>query len=249
MKDYLTNDVGNWFREQVAAHPDTKWRVALVHYNIFSGSGHQTDEMTPMFRTTMLPIMKECEIDVVLQGHDHCYEVIGPVNPDTRKPILEAIKDVEDVPVNTVSNMTGKKGGTFCTDDGTLYFIGATCGRKRYEPYSRTKMDNGYSKHLVENYFDLFTGMFGQPGAPSYTKITVAPDTLTFNSYTTNKAEESTLFNTFHVIRSKPHTLYTDLEPVAMPKSTKEPSKYVHHGQLFISYHDTTYTILGQKVK
>lgn len=247
--DYLTRDVGNWFREQVALHPNTKWRVALVHYNIFSGSGHQTDEMTPMFRATMLPVMKECEIDVVLQGHDHCYEVIGPVDPDTRTPILSAIKDVEDVEKNTVSNMTGKKGGTFCTDDGTLYFIGATCGRKRYEPYSRSKMENGYSKHLVENYFDLFTGMFGQPGAPSYTKITATADTLTFNSYTANREEESTLFNTFHVVRTKEHSAaYTDLEPVAVPQ-TEAPVKFLNNGQLYIAQKGTVYTMLGQKVQ
>ena len=68
---YLSNDVGNWFREQVAAHPEAKLRIALVHKNIFSGSGHQEDEETPLFRATMLPIMKECQIDLMLQGHDH----------------------------------------------------------------------------------------------------------------------------------------------------------------------------------
>ena len=33
---YLTNDVGNWFMQQVAAHPEAKLRVALVHKNIFA---------------------------------------------------------------------------------------------------------------------------------------------------------------------------------------------------------------------
>jgi UDP-2,3-diacylglucosamine pyrophosphatase LpxH len=144
---YLTNDVGNWFREQVAAHPEAKWRVALVHKNIFSGSSHQEDEETPLFRATMLPIMKECEIDLMLQGHDHCYEVIGPVDPDTRTPILNAIEDLEP----TVLSASRNKGGTFTVNDGTLYFIGATCGAKRYSPNSKAVMEADLSKHKVEN--------------------------------------------------------------------------------------------------
>ena len=179
---YLTNDVGNWFRNQVAAHPEAKLRVALVHKNIFSGSGHQEDDETPLFRATMLPIMKECEIDLVMQGHDHCYEVMGPVNPDTRKPILDAITDRIEEP--TSESTSGYKGGTFRVDDGTIYFIGATCGRKRYYPYTQAQMEGYYDLHKVENYFDLFTGMFCQPEAPSYSTFTIKDKTITVNSYT-----------------------------------------------------------------
>lgn len=249
---YLTRDLGDWFRRQVAAHPEAKWRVACVHFNIFSGSGHQEDECTPMFRTCMLPIMKELEIDVVLQGHDHCYEIIGPVNPDTRTPILSAISDVEEVPVDKERNMTGKKGGTFCTDDGTLYFIGATCGSKRYSPYSKETMDANYSKHKVENYFDLFTGMFGQPGAPTYTCITASADTLNLSSYTTNAALESTLFNSFNVVRTREHSNYefiSDVEDVKVPSSTEGPVKFISGGQMYIASHGVVYSLLGQKVQ
>ena len=199
---YLTNDVGNWFREQVKAHPETKWRIALVHKNIFSGSSHQEDEETPLFRATMLPIMKECEIDLMLQGHDHCYEVIGPVNPDTQKPIKHAINDLEP----SILSASRNKGGTFIVDDGTLYFIGATCGSKRYDPNPKAVMEADLDKHKVENYYDLFTGMFCQPGAPSYSTFTVEGNKITVNSYKVLKGEAPELFNTFYIKRTKDHS-------------------------------------------
>lgn len=207
--DYLTNELGKWFREQVAAHPQAKWRIALVHKNIFSGSGHQDDEETPLFREIMLPIFQDCEIDLVLQGHDHCYEIIGPVDADTRTPILDAITDVETVPVNEISNITGKKGGKFTVDDGTLYFIGATCGKKRYNPNSLLTMEEDYDKHQVENYYDLFTGMFGQPDSPSYSTFTVDGNTITVNSYKVSTATDPILFNTFHILRTRNHSSIT----------------------------------------
>ena len=242
---YLTNDVGNWFREQVEAHPEAKWRIALVHKNIFSGSGHQEDEETPLFRATMLPIMKECEIDVMLQGHDHCYEIIGPVDPDTRTPILSAIEGVEDVPVNMVNNMTGKKGGTFTTNDGTLYFIGATCGTKRYQPNHKLTMEADYEKHKVENYYDLFTGMFGQPGRPSYSTFTVDGNTITVNSYKVYEGMDPMLFNTFHIKRTKEHGA-----PISLSKIIEQrgAAKIVYNGNMYILREDIAYNALGQVV-
>ena len=210
------DQVGNWFRQQTAANPNTKYRISLAHFNLFSGSDHSTDQEPPLFRDRMLPVFKDCEIDVALQGHDHTYEVIGPVNPDDCTPILSAISEREDVAISTTQNITGKKGGKYITDDGTLYFIGATCGSKRYYPHSRERMEREYEedptavkkgKHNIKNYFDLFTGMFGQPEKPSFTKITVKEECIEFNSYTADDNEgNATLINTMRIVRTKSHT-------------------------------------------
>ena len=246
---YLTNDVGNWFRNQVAAHPEAKLRVALVHKNIFSGSGHQEDDETPLFRATMLPIMKECEIDLVMQGHDHCYEVMGPVNPDTRTPILDAITDRIEVP--TSESASGYKGGTFTVDDGTMYFIGATCGRKRYYPYTQAQMEGYYDLHKVENYFDLFTGMFCQPEAPSYSTFTVKDKSITINSYTADEEGNSTLFNTFTVVRQKEHTPLTGLEEIRIEEIPQVDGvrKVMYKGQLLLVRDGVAYDALGRVVE
>lgn len=233
---YLTNDVGNWFREQVKAHPEAKWRIALVHKNIFSGSGHQEDEETPLFRATMLPIMKECEIDLMLQGHDHCYEVIGPVDPDTQRPIKDAIKDLEP----TVLSASRNKGGTFTVNDGTLYFIGATCGSKRYNPNSKITMEADFEKHKVENYYDLFTGMFCQPGAPSYSTFMVDGNKITVNSYKVFKGKSPELFNTFYIKRTKDHS--------SQIAGKKKALKIMQNGLVYIIHDNITYNSIGQIV-
>lgn len=246
---YLTNDVGNWFRNQVARHPEAKLRVALVHKNIFSGSSHQEDDETPLFRATMLPIMKECEIDLVMQGHDHCYEVMGPVNPDTRTPILDAIADREEV--STSVSASGYKGGTYTVDDGTLYFIGSTCGHKRYWPNSKATMESQYDLHKVENYWDLFTGMFCQPDAPSYSTFSVKDMTITISSYTTDPEGNSTLFNTFQVVRTKEHTPLVGLEEVRVDElpQVDGTTKLYHNGQLLLIRNGVAYDIMGREVK
>lgn len=180
--EYLERDLGGWMRRQAAAHPEATWRVGLVHKNLFSGSDHQRDKETPLLRATLLPVMKDCHMDLVLQGHDHCYEVIGPVDPDTRTAIRSAIK-----------------GNTYNVKDGTLYFIGATCGAKRYTPLTREEMEASKHIHQVENYYDLFTGKFFQPGAPSYTRVTVRKKSLLIESFKVLPDGRRELFNTLTI--------------------------------------------------
>ena len=199
--EYLERDLGSWFRRQVAATPEVKWRVGLVHKNLFSGSDHQRDKETPLLRATLLPVMKDCKIDLVLQGHDHTYEVIGPVDPDSRKPQLSAISNQLSVAVDPIRNATGKKDGTYNVSDATLYFIGATCGAKRYTPLSREEMDASKYIHKIDNYFDLFTGMFGQPGAPSYTRVTIRKKDILLESFKVLPNGKIELFNTLTVVK------------------------------------------------
>ena len=246
---YLTNHVGNWFKQQVAAHPEAKLRVGLVHYNIFSGSSHQDDEMGPLLRATLLPVIKECEIDMVIQGHDHCYEVMGPVDADTRKPILEDIADREKV--STSVSMSGYKGGTYTVDNGAMYFIGSTCGHKRYWPYTKDEMEEDLAAHKVDNYFDLFTGMFAQPDKPSFSVFTVSEKTITVESYTADAAGNATLFNTFKVVRKKDHTPLTGLEEVRVEELSQVDgtAKILFNGQILLVREGVAYDLLGRAVK
>ena len=246
---YLTNHVGSWFKEQVAAHPEAKLRVGLVHYNIFSGSSHQDDEMGPLLRATLLPVIKECEIDFVIQGHDHCYEVMGPVDADTRKPIMEAIADREEV--STSVSMSGYKGGTYTVDKGAMYFIGSTCGHKRYWPYNKEEMEEDFNAHKVENYFDLFTGMFAQPDKPSFSVFKVKDTTITVDSYTAAPDGTATLFNTFVVKRTQAHSTLSGVENIPLQDllNNNNTAKVLHNGQVLVIRDGVMYTVLGQKVQ
>ena len=141
--------------------------------------------------------------------------------------------------------MTGKKGGTFTTNDGTLYFIGATCGTKRYQPNHKLTMEADYEKHKVENYYDLFTGMFGQPGRPSYSTFTVDGNTITVNSYKVYEGMDPMLFNTFHIKRTKEHGTTISLSQIIEQRGA---AKIIYNGNMYILREDIAYNALGQVV-
>jgi hypothetical protein len=173
---------------------------------------------------------------------------MGPVDPDTRQPIMEAIADREKV--STSVSASGYKGGTYTVDKGSMYFIGSTCGSKRYWPYSEERMEGDYAAHKVENYFDLFTGMFAQPDKPSFSVFSVKDRTITVDSYTANPDGTSEKFNTFVVKRTIPHTSEqtTNLEQLQDALNSNTTTKVLHNGQVYIVRDGVVYTVFGQQI-
>ena len=258
---YFTTDIRNWFLEQIEAHPTAKYRVTLSHKNVFSGAGHHLDDECTLIRTLMTPIFKECKIDLAIQGHDHCYEVMGPVDPDTWTVVPGSVKDtVRVAPEETDRwangrNKNGLEGGTFTTDDGTLYFIGATCGRKRYEPYPRNVMDTAYTTdpaklydgkhHNVKNLFDLYTTKYGQPFVPSYSRFNVTSEGIEVITYGTDAAGNKTVFNT---IRVKHAPVATGIDETAVENKVSNGEKFIKDGQLYIRKDGRIYNVIGQEM-
>ena len=101
--------------------------------------------------------------------------------------------------------------------------------------------------HDVLNYFDLFTGMFGQPGAPSFTKFTVKSDCIEMNSYKADSDGNATLFNTMQVKRTTPHTVPSGYENMSID-TPRDGEKFIRDGQLFIRIDGKIYNVIGQKI-
>ena len=194
-----------WMKEQDEAHKDVKWRIATFHKNMFTGSrSHQSDKDGHLVRENMLPVFDELNIDLALQGHDHIYEVIGPVNNSTKQLVAGATEEVETVePGGVRENMTGKQGGVFNVNDGTLYFLNNSAGKKKYEPRDEQAMIDAYTSHQVENYWGLFSGKFGQTGEPTFSDIKVTTDTIFVSTYTVNDAGTPSLYDSFKVIKQE----------------------------------------------
>jgi len=76
----------------------------------------------------------------------------------------------------------------------TTYFIGATCGAKRYAPFTREEMEASKHIHQVENYYDLFQHL-SQPGAPSYTRVTVQKKQLLLETFKVLEDGRTELYN------------------------------------------------------
>lgn len=192
-----------WMREQVKAHPEVKWRIATYHKNMFTGSNsHQDDVDGKIVRAAMLPIFDELKIDLALQGHDHIYEVIGPVSNTSKTLVSAGVQNVEVVgQPGARENMTGKKGGVFNVKDGTLYFLNNSAGKKKYEPRNEATMLASLEKHEVTNYWGLFSGKFGQTGEPTFSRVNLSTDKIEIETYTVNDLGEPSLFDSFTVVK------------------------------------------------
>ncbi|MFZ4400375.1 MAG: metallophosphoesterase, partial [Bacteroidales bacterium] len=195
------DSLANWMNTQVKAHPEVKWRIAFYHKTMYTGSGsHQSDSDGKTVRLKMGPVFDSLKIDLALQGHDHIYEVMGPIKNITLIP--NAVSNQQIVTATPRENVTGLLGGTFNTKQGTLYFLNNSGGRKKYEPRSQAQMAAVEAGLGVTNYFGMFTGRFGQTGEPTFSNITVSTDTITISTYTVDSVGNSTLFDAFKVVKS-----------------------------------------------
>ena len=101
-------------------------------------------------------------------------------------------------------------------------------------------MEADFEKHKVENYYDLFTGMFCQPGAPSYSTFMVDGNKITVNSYKVLKGKSPELFNTFYIKRTKDHS--------SQIAGKKKALKIMQNGLVYIIHDNITYNSIGQIV-
>lgn len=202
-KEGYFESLSAWMREQVNVHKDVKWRVATYHKNMFTGSrSHQDDGDGRAVRAAMLPVFEELGINVALQGHDHIYEVMGPVNNSAKTLLADAVEKVETVGEGGErENMTGKSGGVYNVSKGTLYFLNNSAGKKKYEPRNEEQMIASLAKHEVENYWGLFSGKFGQTGEPTFSKVDVTPDTISITTYTVDDAGKATVYDSFKIVK------------------------------------------------
>lgn len=159
----------------------------------------------------MLPLFAELGINMAFQGHDHIYEVIGPVNNSTKTLVSDAVEEVVTVgDPGARENMTGRQGGVFNTAAGTLYFLNNSAGKKKYEPRTEAQMTASYSKHEVENYWGLFSGKFGQTGEPTFSRVDVTPESFVVSTYTVDDNGNPTLFDTFTVVNRPDESAVSD---------------------------------------
>jgi len=195
------DSISNWMRRQVAKSPDPKWRIVFFHTNIYTGAQHQPDDDGIVLRQVIAPVLDELKIDLALQGHDHIYEVIGPVF--NKQLVANAVTNQISVTFDKWMNVTGKSGGTFNVQNGTLYFLNGRAGSLEYAPKSQDEMTSIESGLDMTNYFGLFNGRFGQTYYPTFSHITVSTDEIDVNTYAVRKLNEITLYDSFKMIKFK----------------------------------------------
>ena len=195
------DSLANWMTAQVNAHPEVKWRIANFHKTMYTGSSsHQSDADGKAVRDRMAPVFDTLKIDLALEGHDHIYEIMGPIKNKALVP--GEVSNQTSVTPNTTDNLTGKLGGKFDVNRGTLYFLNNSAGKKKYLPRNAAQMDAAFAATQITNYFGLFSGRFGQDGLPTFSNITVSTDSITISTYSVDDLGNSVLFDAFSIVKT-----------------------------------------------
>ncbi len=83
--NYNAADHKALIEKAVAAHPDAKWRIVVMHQDIYGSGLDHSDSDGILLRTQLTPIYDANKIDVVLQGHDHTYARTYQLSSDGRQ--------------------------------------------------------------------------------------------------------------------------------------------------------------------
>ncbi|MDR3127018.1 MAG: fibronectin type III domain-containing protein [Tannerellaceae bacterium] len=257
----------SWMEEQVANHPDVKWRIVTYHKTVFTGSSsHQDDSDSLTVRHRFAKVFERLGIDIALQGHDHIYETIGVITTHETEYSLvgNAVSDrtwSQPVPrdaKNNTPNMTGWSGGTFDVTRGMVYFLNNSAGLKKYTPRSREEMEAAESEHGIPGYFDMFS-RFGQTGLPTFSHVSVSTEAITLSTYTVEADGQATLFDSIRIVRNgskqgieevrssglKLHPAGHRLLRVEAPEALEEVSLYTFSGVRILSQRSDLLNLSG----
>ncbi len=210
--DGYMDSLKQYVYDEVAAHPDVRWKFVFYHKTIYTGSSsHQSDADSKTVREAFVPVFDSLGIDMAFQGHDHIYEVIGATRDFELVDGSVVAIDSTSEEGGVRANMTGKRGGVFDVTDGTLFFLNCSAGKKKYSPRTQDEMDEVTDDTGITNYWGLFTGKFGQPDLATFSDVVVTYDTVYVTTYTVdddgNTIDE---YDSFKVIKASSDTTNSD---------------------------------------
>lgn len=124
-------------KQAVEANPDAKWRVAVMHHDIYGATDSAVkSEINVLFRNLLCPIYDEFGFDVVLTGHSHSYSRSVQMNKDGIVMNTRGMSKVEN-------------------PEGTVY-ISACCGGDLYDEYDNDRYEwTAYRYEQKENVYTI----------------------------------------------------------------------------------------------
>lgn len=95
-----------FMKKAVAANKDVKWRVVMMHHDLYSGRITHRESENSLLRTIWAPLFSEMQVDLVLLGHSHYYTVSKVMNNNRIMADTGANAVVENAP-GTVCMVSG----------------------------------------------------------------------------------------------------------------------------------------------
>ncbi len=107
-----STDHRNFIKKAVKENEDLKWRVVMMHHDLYSGTIEGREDENELLRLILSPIFDEFNIDLVLMGHSHHYSISHVLYNGEIAGELE-------------------NGSTINNAEGTVYMVSASVGRPR----------------------------------------------------------------------------------------------------------------------
>lgn len=172
---YLSDEQYDWAYEK-AKNAETDWKIILMHKSPYSNGPHAKDDDVVAIRKQLNSLTADCDVDLVLSGHDHVYN---------RTPYLAQGKK-QQVTTKTTSYQ-GTNYTTAVNPSGTVFVIAGTAGVKNYvqTPVSTVPSEKTF-----------------QQTCPVYAGITIDDGKLYYRAYQVENGV-SELVDSFAIDKSK----------------------------------------------
>lgn len=124
-------------KEAVKKCPDAKWRIAVMHHDLYSGAIESREDEAKIMRILYSPIFDEFNIDLVLLGHNHLFSVSNVI--------------YNGKVVSTFDN-----GDTVVNPEGTVYMVSNSLTRpKDHIPTYSDKVAFGLDENTARVLYNI----------------------------------------------------------------------------------------------
>ncbi len=194
-KDPDTTGMGEeqlaWAEADLAKHQNDKFLIVMMHKGLFDSGGHSCNEDHSDYdiekmRRQLAPLFTKYGVDLVLEGHDHLYNLSYPMVADTYVGQDEYYHIDEGYKYSYRDYGDLKHVYTFSNLEGTFYFnTGTASGQKYYAPVIGGSME--------DTIFDT-----SNPNQKMFTMVDVLDDSILLRTYLCTSNEVS-LYKTYAI--------------------------------------------------
>ena len=182
-----------WAEADLAAHKDDKFLIVMMHKGLFDAGGHScnddhSDYDIEQMRRQLSPLFTKYGVDLVLEGHDHLYNLSYPMVADEYVGQDKYYHIDRDYKYSLRDYGEYKDVYTFSNLTGTFYFnTGTATGQKYYAPVIGGSMES-----TIYN--------TSNPNQKMFTMIDVMDNNLLLRTYTCT-SNETKLYNIYAIAK------------------------------------------------
>ena len=129
-------DHRRFVKAAVEANPDVKWRVAVMHHDLYSGRIPHRESENKWLRIMWAPIADEFGFDLCLLGHSHYYTI-------------------SNVLYNNETVTVTENGGTLTNPEGTVYMVSGSINNPRDDDDVGLSENIGHAYLTEEKIYNL----------------------------------------------------------------------------------------------